>query len=246
MTECETPLANSINDDEQQLIKLCLKKPQKWNWELTTSKSSNNILFPTIQLFDENNISLLAEANEANFSAGSQLRKSASVSKASSVCRNRKTDSFSTVAKKSNFASIKSSITHSSSSSSRSASYRHDLNPPFNVDASAASPSKEEKRQQKIYSRSSSCRSRSSILKRIREFSELNHDSSDDDDCQVNKSSSTRASNDNKAAVASKESLRKKYSMRTCNVGTILVPKESFSRAPRRRRRGSYPNAIGE
>jgi hypothetical protein len=248
MTECETPLCNnSINDDEQQLIKLCLKKPQKWNWELSTSKSSSNILFPTIQLFDEDNETLLVETSEANFSAGSKLRKSASVSKAGGSVMRKKTDSSLAAVgdvRRTNFEGIKSPITVVETTESDAASCKHDPNPPDDT-------SKESQRQQKIYSRSSSCRSRSSILKRIREFSELNHESSDDDECVATARGVKNGPDSNKAAASKEAEKLKKYSMRTCNIGTILVPtQESLlsqdSPAPRRRRRGSYPNATGE
>jgi hypothetical protein len=240
MSECETlpPHCNSINDDEQQLIKLCLKKPQKWNWQLSTSKSSSSVHFPTIQLFDEDNETLLVETSEANFCAGSKLRKSASVSKASSGKR----DSLRALDSRSNFpSSIKRPITAETNESSdgEAAPLKRDPNP------SAADASKETKRQHRIYSRSSSCRSRSSILKRIREFSELNHESSDDDDDNGNGKQEEASIDDNNRA-REKEHEKKKYSMRTCNIGTILVPTESLSRTSRRRRRGSYPNANGE
>lgn len=95
MTESESTLNDEINDDEQQLIKLCLKKPKQWNWELTTSKSSSHIAFPTIELYDEHQETLLAQASEAGHVSGSKLlRKSASVSKASSLRSVRSRDSF--------------------------------------------------------------------------------------------------------------------------------------------------------
>lgn len=50
--------------EEKSAIKLCLNKPKSWNWELTTSKSSPNIIFPKIQLVNKKGI-VLAEADEA-------------------------------------------------------------------------------------------------------------------------------------------------------------------------------------
>lgn len=40
----------------------------------------------------------------------------------------------------------------------------------------------------------------------------------------------------------------RKYSMRTCNIGTIIVPKESFSSStiPRRRRRRRDTDDVGK
>lgn len=236
MTECETPpLSNKINDDEQQLIRLCLKKPKTWNWELSTSKSSSNIAFPTIQLYDEDNETLLVETNEANFTAGSILRKSASVSKASSIHTKRKTVSKGN----SNKSPITAAAADAVAVVEHEANTKRDLNL---FDCDYDDTSKMEKKQLKIYSRTSSCRSRSSILKRIREFSELNHDSSDDDECSIDDVETLKAMSTT-SEKASKENLKKKYSIRTCNVGTILVPKESFSKVShRRRRRSSVPN----
>lgn len=224
MSECEAPLSSSkINDDEQQLIKLSLKKPKKWNWELTTSKSSSNIAFPTIQLYDECNKTLLAETNEANFTAGSKLCKSASVSKASSV-RVKKNDSFSSLKlKKDPIAVAIQHVDDVTDDCQTTETINHDPNPRNNT------PPKMIKNH---HSRSSSVRSRSSILKRIREFSELNHAESSDDD-ETNRVDE-RINNNNRSKESS---MKKKYSMRTCNIGTILVPKESFSKVARRRQR---------
>lgn len=47
------------------IIRLQLKKPKQWNWELTTSKSSPNISMPIFQLFDDHG-NLLTEANDPN------------------------------------------------------------------------------------------------------------------------------------------------------------------------------------
>jgi hypothetical protein len=210
-----TETSDRINDDEQQLIKLCLKKPKKWNWELTTSKSSSNIFFPTIQLFDEDNETLLAETNEANYIAGSKLCKSASISKTPS-----------SAALLFNSAQL--------------------TNDPITRETPLTSPVviKRDFFFEKQRSRSScSVRSRSSILTRIREFSELKEqdDSTDNDDDDVD---NEKKSCCNKSSILrDDESLRKKYSMRTCNIGTILVPKESFSHVSRRRRRKSDANS---
>lgn len=54
-----------IDDSENSIIKLKLKKPKSWNWELSTSKSSPNINFPKILLYDHKN-NLLAETDESN------------------------------------------------------------------------------------------------------------------------------------------------------------------------------------
>lgn len=53
------------HDTINNVLKLKLKKPKSWNWELSTSKSSPHICFPRILLYDDKN-SLLAVTNEAN------------------------------------------------------------------------------------------------------------------------------------------------------------------------------------
>ena len=225
MSECEAPSlgCNKINDDEQQLIKLSLKKPKKWNWELSTSKSSSNIAFPTIQLYDDTNKKLLAETNEANFVAGSKLCKSASVSKASSM-RRKKNDSFSSLVLKSDPITIHTEHTDENDEL-HPTTINHDPN--LQNDTS--------KLQLKNHSRSSSVRSRSSILKRIREFTELNRDSSSDDDGDDDNDDERDDERNNNNR--SKESLKKKYSIRTSHIGALLVPKDSFSKVSRRRQR---------
>lgn len=52
-----------MTDENSNIIRLNLKKPKSWNWELSTSKSSPNICFPKIQLFDDRG-TLLAETNK--------------------------------------------------------------------------------------------------------------------------------------------------------------------------------------
>lgn len=219
MTDC----SNSVNADEQQLIKLCLKKPKKWHWELTTSKSSTNISFPTVQLYDEDNTTLLAEANEANFTVGSKkLCKSASVTKA------QRSDSS---------KSEKVLRTHSPITivevldDENPLIIKHDLKTSFST---ADCCYKSNKTFRRYHRSSSSVRSRSSILKRIREFSELaceEDDTSDEDERETRNEIMSRYS-----SLGSNE-VKKKYSMRTCNIGTIIVPKESSSTVPGRRRR---------
>ncbi|XP_070508148.1 uncharacterized protein [Chironomus tepperi] len=227
-SECETPSisCSKINDDEQQLIKLSLKKPKKWNWMLTTSKSSSNIAFPTIQLYDDSNKKLLAVTNEANFMADSKVCKSASVSKASST-RQKKNDSFTSVKVKNDPITIHTEQNEDESDENHPITINHDPNQQNDTT----------KLQLKNHSRSSSVRSRSSILKRIREFTELNRDSSsdgdDDDDDDNDERDDERSNNNNR----SKESLKKKYSIRASHIGALLVPKDSFSKVSRRRQR---------
>uniref|UniRef100_A0A182TDH9 Uncharacterized protein n=1 Tax=Anopheles melas TaxID=34690 RepID=A0A182TDH9_9DIPT len=61
---------NNSNDDHNDnlltadnLLRLALKKPKSWNWELTTSSSSPNITFPKIQLFDGASGELMVEVD---------------------------------------------------------------------------------------------------------------------------------------------------------------------------------------
>lgn len=49
--------------DDTNIIKLQLRKPKTWNWQLTTSKSSPHIALPTIQLFNSKG-QLLIEARD--------------------------------------------------------------------------------------------------------------------------------------------------------------------------------------
>ena len=238
MTESEATLNDEINDDEQQLIKLCLKKPKKWNWELTTSKSSSNIAFPMIQLYDEKGKTLLAEANEAGIVSSSKLRKSASVSRASSLRSSKSRDNFKVkINKRDSIEEITLDpiITEPDEEMKRKFSESPTLAQVYsehgillrNLNSKELKGSNEKKRT-KPYSRSSSnsMRSRSSvsILERI---SELRRSSSSEE---------SDADNDNDD---SKEQDNNKYSFRKCSLGTILVPKQSFSNARRRPKRNN-------
>ena len=227
MTESEGTTNDEINDDEQQLIKLCLKKPKRWNWELTTSKSSSNIAFPTIQLFDENTKTILAEASEAGFVASSKLSKSASVSKASSLRR----DSLKFRIRRDSIdeTDMQPIITEPDDEKRK----QSESPAPVQVYSERGmllrdSKAKEfkkpnEKPRVRPYSRSSSnsMRSRSSvsILERI---SELRRNSSSEE---------SDGENENSKEI---ETQTRKYSYRTCNLGTLIVPKESFSKVRRR------------
>ncbi|XP_055377628.1 putative uncharacterized protein DDB_G0282499 isoform X2 [Condylostylus longicornis] len=68
---------NSNENDQldNQYINLKLKKPKKWSWELSTSKSSPNIAFPRIFLYDHKG-NLLAEADEADQIYGTKIQTS--------------------------------------------------------------------------------------------------------------------------------------------------------------------------
>ncbi|KAF7276492.1 hypothetical protein GWI33_010230, partial [Rhynchophorus ferrugineus] len=43
---------SGAEDYLKEIIRLQLKKPRSWNWELSTSKSSPHINLPTIQLYN--------------------------------------------------------------------------------------------------------------------------------------------------------------------------------------------------
>lgn len=211
MTESEELKASTndeISDDEQQLIKLSLKKPKLWNWELTTSKSSSSIAFPTIQLFDENSQTLLAVANEADFVASSKMCGSASemTSGASSLRSARTKDSFKIKISRDSISEFASENAGDVRRKRNSASSMKFIGRP-NRSAS-----------------STSIRSRSSILERISEM----------------KKDLSTSSSDEETVVEDQPKMCKKYSYRTSKVGTLLVPKESFSTEPRRRPRKPY------
>ena len=241
MTEHEKKSSErSTNDDENednQLIKLCLKKPKKWNWELSTSKSSSHICFPTIQLYDEDK-KLLVETNDADCTISSKPKRSASVSKASSLRTIKKLDSFKiSLNEESDFNNpiisepeddveelpydnIETTPDAIQVYSEHGILFRDSNSKEFKK------PIQNEERSRKLYSRSNSMRSRSSvsILERI---SELKRDSSSDDETT--------------SEMKLKGKLKTKYSYRTCNIGTIIVPKKSFSNVRRRQQQSSPP-----
>lgn len=241
MTESEATVNDEINDD--QLIKLCLKKPKKWNWELTTSKSSSNIAFPTIQLFDERGKAMLAEASEAGFVASSKLKKSKSVSKASSLRSSRIRDSF-RITFKDSIEEIAHEPIITEPDEDRTSNAKKDESPapaqiyPDRGLSPCDANSKEFKRaNEKIRtsrSSSNSMRSRSSvsILERI---SELKRSSSDSEE-ELDDGANGKADANDKSTH--------KYSYRACKLGTIIVPKESFSKVRRRPKKGD--DAAGE
>ncbi|XP_035775143.1 serine/arginine repetitive matrix protein 1-like [Anopheles albimanus] len=51
---------------QQNLLRLALKRPTEWQWELTTSSSSTNIHFPRIQLYDGASGELMAEVDRSD------------------------------------------------------------------------------------------------------------------------------------------------------------------------------------
>ncbi|KAI4457691.1 hypothetical protein MML48_7g00015648 [Holotrichia oblita] len=59
-----TKTADPHDDYLSEIIKLQLKKPKRWNWELTTSRSSPHITLPVIQLYNAKG-KLLVEAKES-------------------------------------------------------------------------------------------------------------------------------------------------------------------------------------
>ena len=232
-------------EDDNQLVKLCLKKPDNWNWELTTSKSSNCISFPMIQLYNEK-MELLVEATEADMCIKSvdiqrlsRSRSSASVStRKLSRSSNRSTDNIKLL------DSFKISLKEESPKPVEVFSERgllvRDLNskefkkgrenskPPSSFNSNDSRTSKMEKipeKETKTYQRSSSMKNAQSILGRI---SELKRDSSSSEE------------------EGKLKTLRQKYTFRTCNIGTIIVPKDSFSKVPkeRRRKKQSYRQSI--
>lgn len=231
MTESEATMNDEINDDEQQLIKLCLKKPKRWNWELTTSKSSSNITFPMIQLYDEKGNKLLAEANEAGMTSSSKLRKSASVSRASSLRSSKSSNGYRVITKRESIEEI--ILNPIITEPDEEIKQRHNKSPtPVKNYIERSVPlkdsnSKELKRSNtKPYSRSSSnsMRSRSSvsILERISELKRSS--SSDESDADIEIDDSTDD---------------KKYSIRRGHLGTLIIPKQDLSNVRRRPKRNN-------
>ena len=56
----------TVSEDENHLnnvLRLQLKKPKNWNWELTTSRSSPHISLPVVELYNSKG-KLLAEARQ--------------------------------------------------------------------------------------------------------------------------------------------------------------------------------------
>lgn len=222
-----------MNDefDDDELIKLCLKKPKKWNWELTTSKSSSNISFPMIQLYDETSKCLLAEASEAGFTSSSKLKKSASVSKASSLKRegSKKRDNLRVRIKQDPIDEISLQPIITEPDDKRDDVEAPDLINPERGSVLRDSNAKEfnrlnERPRIRPYSRSSSnsmrSRSSASILGRI---SELKRSSSSSDDSD--------ADNDNDE----RDKPKQKYTLRRCTLGNIIVPLQNFGPNVRRR-----------
>lgn len=228
---------NQAEDEyDNQLIKLCLKKPDDWHWELTTSKSSSCISFPMIQLYNENK-ELLVEATEADMCIKSvdierlsRSRSSASVStKKLTRSSNRSNDNVKLL------ESFKINLKEDSPKPVEVFSERgllvRDLNSKeFKKDRENSKPpssfkSNDSKDPIKPYQRSNSMKNSQSILGRI---SELKRNSSSSED------------------EGKLKTLRKKYTFRTCNIGTIIIPKDSFSKIPkeRRRKKQSYRQSI--
>ncbi|XP_053661446.1 uncharacterized protein LOC128710414 [Anopheles marshallii] len=58
---CDVNNNNLLSADN--LLRLALKRPKNWKWELTTSSSSPNINFPKIQLYDGVNGELMVEVD---------------------------------------------------------------------------------------------------------------------------------------------------------------------------------------
>lgn len=64
---------------ENNILKLKLKKPKSWNWEISTSKSSAHINFPRVLLYDSYN-KLLADVAEADFIVNGNQKEPSSLS----------------------------------------------------------------------------------------------------------------------------------------------------------------------
>lgn len=234
MTESDATMDDETNDDDQQLIKLCLNKPKQWSWELTTSKSSSNILFPTIQLYDAKGTTLLAETSEAGFVKSSKVR-SAPLSKSSSLRTMKLKDSFKFKVKKDSIDEIVLEPVITEPDDETRPRKDHSASPVQvfsergclmrNASAKEFRKPTNEKPRNKPYSRSSSnsMRSRSSvsILERIREMKRTSSSSSEDE---------KDSDSDEKSGKDTHKYSYKEHS----RLGTLIVPKESFTNARRR------------
>ncbi|XP_041783731.1 uncharacterized protein LOC121599724 isoform X1 [Anopheles merus] len=93
---CDVNNNNSNHDHNSNLLtadnllRLALKKPKSWNWELTTSSSSPNITFPKIQLFDGASGELMVEVDRPDCVIRSGCSDTAPKSGGSSPSRYRR------------------------------------------------------------------------------------------------------------------------------------------------------------
>lgn len=56
----------AVGTEIPDIIRLQLRKPKSWNWELSTSKSSPHIVLPIIQLLDYKGQLLVEATDEGN------------------------------------------------------------------------------------------------------------------------------------------------------------------------------------
>lgn len=196
---------------DNDFIRLNLNKPKLWNWKLTTSKSSPNIIFPRIQLVDPEG-TILAEANEAGcvFDGRQSSRNSSYKSNNSN-----KSNGLDVNRESSRKASKNSS--HISNTSVKSAAN--------NVEVDQSHAVKENSLpRKKSYQK----------IKRERSDVSINNRRSFRD------SSSSASSDADEDLILYRDNTprKPKYIYRTCSAGTLIVCEESFYKYKRRRPKG--------
>lgn len=232
------------NHEENSFIRLCLKKPETWNWELTTDASTANFDFPKIQLLDENK-QILAEVSKPGASIKSSDQKSnlkrsksstSSKSRSSSHHRTKKSSSLKLDTTIKAFETPVVNETDEMPSPITIHSERGLLMRDFNAKEFKKIREKCEKlvENQSNPKKDERCskeqKSPSKISSQNVEKSKRSSSSSSNEQQQVDVGV-VKCGRDERTAH-----VNPKYSLRTCNVGTIIVPKESFSSYPRRRR----------
>lgn len=262
--------SNSVFD-ERELIKFCLNKPENTKWELTTDTSNSNLFFPTIQLFNEK-MELLAEANEpgmvikntdveAKGKTNLKRSKSSTSSKSKPPIKNKPSKSASMKLDDNN--NFDSHVSKRFDSLNQGGEPLKSNGPPQHNDTNNNKDeiysergvdvrdgnSKEFKSLRDKFEKylenqstlkkvnchgdplkySSSLKERISELKESPSFYQVNEGPEIDQDTMSD----------------DKQKVERQYTLRTCNLGTIIVPKDSFSTTPRRRRRGAMSRIGG-
>lgn len=213
-------VTDNIESDtfDNDFIRLNLNKPKLWNWKLTTSKSSPNIIFPRIQLVDSEG-TILADANEAGcvFDGRNSSRNSSYKSNKSSKSTKKVNELTAD--------SIESSRKHSKNSSYKS-----------NSSVKSSAKTNDLKVESTYVAKENSLPRKKPSQKIKRERS----------DASINNRHSFRGASSSESSGAEDFTLyeengfarKPKYIYRTCSAGTLIVCEESFYKYKRRRPKG--------
>ncbi|XP_026470852.1 uncharacterized protein LOC113375117 [Ctenocephalides felis] len=213
-------VTDNIESDtfDNDFIRLNLNKPKLWNWKLTTSKSSPNIIFPRIQLVDSEG-TILADANEAGcvFDGRNSSRNSSYKSNKSSKSTKKVNELTAD--------SIESSRKHSKNSSYKS-----------NSSVKSSAKTNDLKVESTYVAKENSLPRKKPSQKIKRERS----------DASINNRHSFRDASSSESSGAEDFTLyeengfarKPKYIYRTCSAGTLIVCEESFYKYKRRRPKG--------